>query len=115
MIGYIIDKEGLKLTGAIVSQTWNAVQTRNFYSQSVLWGVLGPKVFFGAGSQYSWLYYAFIAGPALVLITWFIHKWKPHWSVETRFNPVLIFTGGTSFPVYQTTNLLTSAAVSTFL
>jgi len=43
---YIIDQEGQKLTGVIISSAWLALKTRNFYSLSVLWGVLGPKVFF---------------------------------------------------------------------
>jgi hypothetical protein len=112
---FIINSEGPKLVGKVASQTWNAVQTRNFYSSSVLWGVLGPKVFFGKGSPYSWVYYGFLIGPICMIIMYGIHKWKPHWQVETRFNPVLIFTGGLFFPVYQTVNLLTSAAVSAFL
>jgi OPT family oligopeptide transporter len=115
MMRFIINNEGPKLTGKIVSQAWNAVRTRNFYSQSVLWGVLGPKVFFGSGSPYAWVYYGFLVGPICVLITYGIHKWKPHWKIETRFNPVLIFSGGVWFPVYQTANLLTSSAVSAFL
>ncbi|KAF7939370.1 uncharacterized protein EAE97_007450 [Botrytis byssoidea] len=41
-------------------------------------------------------------------------RWKPQWKVEERFNPTLICFGATWFPVYQTTNLMTSAAVSTF-
>jgi CD2 antigen cytoplasmic tail-binding protein 2 len=44
-----------------------------------------------------------------------IPKWKPHWKIETRFNPVLLFSGGVAFPVYQTVNLLTSGAFSAFL
>lgn len=115
MMRFIISNEALKLVGTIPSQAWNAVKTRNFYSQSVLWGVLGPKVFFGHGSKYSWVYYGFLAGPIAVCICFAIHKWKPHWQIETRFNPVLIFSGGILFPVYQTANLMTSAAVSAFL
>jgi hypothetical protein len=81
----------------------------------VLWGVLGPKAFFGGGSAYSFLYYAFAVGPALVIAMYFVHKRKPHWQVETRFNPVLILSGGVWFPIYQTANLFTSALASGFL
>lgn len=87
----------------------------NSKHRSVLWGILGPKVLFGSGSQYSWLYYAFFVGPAVVFLTWLVHKWKPQWKLEERFNPVLIFSGGNLFPVYQTANLLTSSALSAFL
>ncbi|KAF8856294.1 OPT superfamily oligopeptide transporter [Acephala macrosclerotiorum] len=114
MMRWIIDNEGPKLTGEVASSAWDALKTKNFYSQSVLWGVLGPKVFFGAGSQYSWLYYAFLVGPACVLLVWLVQKKKPGWNLEERFNPVLIFSGGTWFPVYQTANLLTSSAFSAF-
>ncbi|KAF7956268.1 hypothetical protein EAE96_005188 [Botrytis aclada] len=114
MMRFIINSEGPKLTGAVASQAWNAVKTRNYYSLSVIWGVIGPKVLFGEGSLYSWIYYGFFVGPALVLVTYLVHKWKPHWKIEERFNPTLICFGATNFPVYQTTNLMTSAAVSTF-
>ena len=114
-LGFIINSEGPKLTGAVASQAWNAVKTRNYYSLSVIWGVLGPKVFFGEGSMYSWIYYGFFVGPVLVILTFLVHKWKPQWKIEERFNPTLICFGATWFPVYQTTNLVTSAAVSVFL
>lgn len=115
LIGFIINSEGPKLTGEIPSQAWNAVKTRNYYSLSVIWGVLGPKVFFGKGSMYSWIYYGFIVGPVLVILTFIMHKWKPQWKLEQRFNPTLVLFGATWFPVYQTTNLMTGAAFSTFL
>ncbi|ATZ50510.1 hypothetical protein BCIN_06g00120 [Botrytis cinerea B05.10] len=114
MMRFIINSEGPKLTGAVASQAWNAVKTRNYYSLSVIWGVLGPKVFFGEGSMYSWIYYGFFVGPVLVILTFLVHKWKPQWKIEERFNPTLICFGATWFPVYQTTNLMTSAAVSVF-
>ncbi|TGO18930.1 hypothetical protein BPAE_0360g00010 [Botrytis paeoniae] len=114
MMRFIIDSEGPKLTGAVASQAWNAVKTRNYYSLSVIWGVLGPKVFFGEGSIYSWIYYGFFVGPVLVILTFLVHKWKPQWKIEERFNPTVICFGATWFPVYQTTNLMTSAAVSAF-
>lgn len=102
------------LTGAKHSTAWNALKTKNFYSTSILWGILGPKNFFANGSMYSFVYYGFFLGPIAVAVVWAVHKWKPHWQLEERFNPVLLFYGGTLFPVYQTTNLLTSALFSMF-
>ena len=97
MMRFIIDNIGkAKLTGAVTSQAWLALKTRNYYSLSVLWGVLGPKVFFSKGSDYAWIYYAFLVGPALVFITWLVHKWKPQWQLETRCNPVVIMYGMSS-------------------
>lgn len=112
MMRYIIDREGQKLTGVIPSTAWLALKTRNFYSLSVLWGVLGPKVFFAKGQPYSWIYYGLLIGPLMVLLSFLLHKWKPSWQVETRFNPVLLFYGASTFPVYQSANLLTSTAVN---
>lgn len=49
----VIDKIGIPtLKGDIPSVNWLAVTSRSFYSISVLWGVIGPKVFFGSGSPY---------------------------------------------------------------
>jgi hypothetical protein len=113
--GFIINTEAPKLVGEFVSQAWDAVLTRNYYSLSIFWGILGPKIIFGKNSPYSWVYYGFVVGPIAVFITFMIHKWKPNWSIETRFNSVLILSGGLYFPVYQTANLLSSSAVSAFL
>src|ERR1700691_6002797 len=101
MAGFIIDTEGPKLTGAVVSEAWDAVQTRNFYSMSIIWGVLGPKVLFGKGSDYSWIYYGFLIGPVLVAFAYALHRWKPKWHIEERFNPVVLLYGGQLFPIYQ--------------
>ncbi|KAK3319793.1 oligopeptide transporter 6 [Cercophora scortea] len=111
----IIDNIGADiLTGVVESNAWLALKTRNYYSISILWGILGPKVFFAPGSDYNWILWAFLIGPALVLIVYLVHLWKPHWELETRVNPVVIMWGGTWFPVYQTTNLMTSGALSLF-
>ena len=61
MMRFIIDNVGKEtLTGVKHSPSWLALKTKNFYSLSVIWGVLGPKVFFGKDSPYSWLYYGFL-------------------------------------------------------
>ena len=111
----LIDNLGAKiLTGVQESNDWRALRTKNYYSLSVLWGILGPGVIFGPRSQYYWIYSAFLVGGALVVLAYAVHRLKPEWKVETRCNPVVIMYGATYFPVYQTTNLLTSAIVAVF-
>lgn len=109
----VIDRIGADvLTGTVESNAWLALKTRNYYSLSVLWGVLGPKVIFSSHSDYNWIYYSFLVGPATVVLVYMIHRFKPQWKLETRCNPVVIMYGATLFPVYQTTNLMTSAILS---
>ena len=76
-----------------MSTAWRALQTKNYYSLSVVWGVLGPRVFFAKDSPYAWVYYGFVLGAGIVFATWMVHKWKPEWHVEERFNPVVILYG----------------------
>lgn len=52
----VIDQIGAPtLKGDIPSVNWYAAKTKNFYSLSVLWGILGPETFFGNGSPYHWV------------------------------------------------------------
>lgn len=113
--GFIIDHERAALVGEIHSNAWNALKTRNFYSTSVIWGVLGPKVLFSKDSPYSWIPYGFLVGAAVVFLVWLVQKWKPQWDLETYFNPTVFFAGAILFPVYTTTNLMTSAIVAIIL
>ncbi|KKA18217.1 hypothetical protein T310_7843, partial [Rasamsonia emersonii CBS 393.64] len=112
MMRFILNTEGPKLTGKVPSTTWNALQTRNYYSTSVVWGILGPKVLFSRDSPYYWIPYGFLIGAAVMFLVWLVHRWKPNWKLETRFNPVVFFNGIVNFPVYTTTNLMTSALVA---
>ena len=115
---WLINKEGGpgggKLTQAIPNVQWDALNTRSFYSSSVIWGVLGPKSFFDKTSQYSFVYYGLLVGPITVAAAYAVHRWKPTWQVETRFNPVLLFLGASVFPVWQSVNLFTSTLVNAF-
>lgn len=53
MMRFIIDTQGKdKLTGVISSTAWNALKTKNFYSLSVVWGVLGKLIFPKQNSLY---------------------------------------------------------------
>jgi hypothetical protein len=115
MRGIIDGVGGDVLTGVVPSTQWEAAQSKNYYSISVLWGVIGPQKFFGNGSEYSWLYYGFLLGPLAVLATYAVHRWKPQWRMEYIINPPLIFYGITYFPRYNMTNFLTSFLVGIFL
>lgn len=112
----IIDTQGSKLTGEVVSgTTWNALKTKNFFSLSVIWGVLGPQVFFGGASPYRWVYWGFVVGPLAVMLLWLVqHRLaRPKWGkVASVVNPVVMLNGATLFPIYPTTNLTTSALVA---
>lgn len=100
------------LTGVIPSVNWYAAQSRNYYSLSVLWGLMGPASFFGGDSPYKWVYYAFLVGPAAVGLMYALQRWKPHWDIEHCFNLPLGFYGICTFPVYPTTNFLSSFIAS---
>ncbi|EFX04527.1 isp4 protein [Grosmannia clavigera kw1407] len=111
----IIDRVGKSvLTGRQESNSWLALKTKNYYSLSVLWGVLGPKVIFANDSQYNWIYYAFLIGPALVGMVYIVHRYKPHWEMETRCNPVVIMCGAFTSPLYETVNIFTSGLAAFF-
>ncbi|KAK3349068.1 OPT oligopeptide transporter protein-domain-containing protein [Lasiosphaeria hispida] len=111
----IIDSQGREaLTGEHPSGSaaWDALRTKNFYSLSVVWGVLGPQAFFGPGSAYRWVCYGFLVGPLAVGAMWMVHRARPRWRLEERVNPVVMLSGAAIFPVYPTTNLTSSMAVA---
>lgn len=57
----------------------------------------------------------FLLGPGVVLLTYGIHRWKPHWQIEYMFNPPLFFYGITYFPRYTMTSFFTAFLCSLFL
>nr|A0A8J9RIY3.1 RecName: Full=Oligopeptide transporter phomP2; AltName: Full=Phomopsin biosynthesis cluster protein P2 [Diaporthe leptostromiformis]BDA39147.1 oligopeptide transporter [Diaporthe leptostromiformis] len=100
---------------------WNALKTKNFFSSSVIWGVMGPARVFGGGdgspsssSPYRWLLPSgFAVGAAAVLLLWLIHKARPAWRVQQwPLHPAIIFHGASLFPVFPTTNLTSSMAAA---
>lgn len=114
----IIDTQGaeaLLATGNSNPTGWDALKTKNFFSVSVIWGILGPAKVLGPGSPYRWLYLGFGLGIVAVLALWLAHKARPRWQVDRwPVHPAIIFHGAALFPLYPTTNLTTSmiAAVS---
>ncbi|KAK3324932.1 oligopeptide transporter OPT family [Apodospora peruviana] len=108
----IIDQLGAAMsTITNNNSSWHALRTKNYYSISVLWGVLGPQLIF---AKYNWIFWAFLVGLTLIVLAYIVHRLKPEWHIETRCNPVVIMYGATYFPVFETTNLLTSALVAVF-
>ncbi|KAK0708465.1 isp4 protein [Lasiosphaeris hirsuta] len=110
----IIDSQGERLKGEDPSGAveWKALRTKNFYSLSVIWGVLGPRAFFGPDSAYRWVCYGFLFGPLAIIAVWLVHRARPGWHVDELVNPVVMFSGAALFPVYPTTNLTSSMAVA---
>lgn len=103
-------EEGLQ---GVQGGEWNAVKTKNFFSVSVIWGVLGPARVFGSSpssiSPYRWLLSGFAAGTAAVLLLWLIHRARPAWGVQRwPVHPAIIFHGASLFPVFPTANLTSS-------
>lgn len=101
-----------RLTGGQGAE-WNAVKTKNFFSVSVIWGVLGPARVFGSSpssiSPYRWLLSGFAVGAAAVLLLWLIHRARPAWGVQRwPVHPAIIFHGASLFPVFPTANLTSS-------
>ncbi|KAL9111260.1 MAG: hypothetical protein Q9227_004338 [Pyrenula ochraceoflavens] len=114
MMRFILDHEGPEITGQVESTAWLGLKTRNFYSTSVVWGVIGPRVFFSHDSIYNWVYYGFVVGAVITVMVWAINKARPKWNLEEYVNPTVFFYGATLFPVYTMTNFMTSALVALF-
>ena len=109
----IIDSQGPETLTDNPSGAWAAPRTRNYYSLSVIWGVLGPKSIFGADSPYRWIILGLVGGPAFVVLYWALCKrLKASWKFVEHINPVIILNGAASFPIYPTTNLMTSFLVA---
>jgi OPT family oligopeptide transporter len=105
----VIDQIGVDiLTGVVKSEGWLALKTKNYYSLSVLWGILGPKVFFSSASPYAWIYWAFLLGPALVALVYVAHRFRPEWKLEKRFNRKRRYLGVLPRPLFPTSSFLIS-------
>lgn len=109
----IIDSQGSEMLTDDPSGNWAAPRTRNYYSLSVIWGLLGPKSIFGADSIYRWIILGLAVGPAFVVGYWIVNKrLGARWKLVKYINPVIILNGAASFPIYPTTNLMTSFLVA---
>lgn len=57
---------------------WQATSFFVFYNAGAIWGAIGPKRFFGIGSVYESLLYAFALGLILPFIPYLLNKTYPH-------------------------------------
>ncbi|UKZ47498.1 hypothetical protein TrVGV298_001717 [Trichoderma virens] len=67
---------------------------RTFYNASVIWGVIGPKLVFGAGQLYSWINWFWLIGFACPLIQWIIARRYPRSMVRYIVFPALFGAAG---------------------
>ena len=111
----IIELQGPEMLTDNPAGAWAAPRTRNYYSLSVIWGILGPKTIFGTDSPYRWIILGLVVGPAFVFLWWALRKrLGPTRKYVGHINPVIILNGAASFPIFPTTNLMTSFLVALF-
>ncbi|KAK5998758.1 Sexual differentiation process protein isp4 [Cladobotryum mycophilum] len=67
---------------------------RTFYNASVIWGVIGPKLVFGAGQLYSWTNYFWLIGFLCPFIQWLIARRYPRSMVRYIVFPALFGAAG---------------------
>ncbi|KAL6698394.1 OPT oligopeptide transporter domain-containing protein [Trichoderma pleuroticola] len=67
---------------------------RTFYNASVIWGVIGPKLVFGAGQLYSWINWFWLIGFACPLIQWIIARRYPRSMARYVVFPALFGAAG---------------------
>lgn len=78
---------------------------RTFYNASVIWGVIGPKLMFGAGGLYSWCNWFWLIGFMCPLIQYLVARRNPRSFARYLMFPV-IFGAGAQIPPATTWNLL---------
>ncbi|KJZ69609.1 hypothetical protein HIM_10997 [Hirsutella minnesotensis 3608] len=67
---------------------------RTFFNASVIWGVIGPKKVFGAGSIYAWTNWFWLIGAAVPVIQYFAaRRWPRSW-VRYVVSPALFGAAG---------------------
>lgn len=90
--------------------------TETFYTASVFWGVVGPRLHFSAGKVYNVLLYAFAIGAVAPLIPWYLTR-KYQWSFLRYVKCVFSFLRFTKkmFPCTFADHSLASLSCSTEL
>lgn len=98
----IIDSQGPEMLTGNPSGKWAAPRTRNYYSLSVIWGVLGPKSIFGADSMYRGIILGLVAGPAFVVVYWTLRKrLSGNWKLSSMSTPLSYSTARPHFRYTQ--------------
>lgn len=111
---YILDRKGDVLANGTDPTKWLAVDTTSKYSLSVIWGILGPRVFFSSGSMYHWVYYGFLLGAVTTFLVWAIDKRLTNWELEEYVNVTVFFMGAGGYPGSPTVNFMTGTLVALF-
>lgn len=84
--------EGICTPDAAASLTCPGAKT--FFNASIIWGVVGPKRMFGAGSLYEWVQYFWLIGAASTAIVWFIARRFPRTWVRYIYMPAVFSASG---------------------
>lgn len=98
MFSHIEDMcDPLQPSGFSCPDTWT------FYTASVIWGVIGPRLQFSKGQTYNVLLYFFLIGAIAPLIPWLINKKWPN-NYINYINIPLIFGGTGDIPPANAVN-----------
>jgi len=98
MFSHIEDMcDPLQPSGFSCPDTWT------FYTASVIWGVIGPRLQFSKGHTYNVLLYFFLIGAIAPLIPWLINKKWPN-NYINYINIPLIFGGTGDIPPANAVN-----------
>lgn len=73
---YVMDV--LKSPAIFVDKQWNGNSHATFLHAAGIWGAIGPARFFGIGTPYGSLMWAFLIGIALPFLPWIANKIYPH-------------------------------------
>ncbi|KOS18311.1 Sexual differentiation process protein isp4 [Escovopsis weberi] len=76
------------------SQGLTCPNSRTFYNASVIWGVIGPKIVFGAGALYSWINWFWLIGFLCPFIQWLIARRYPRSAVRYIVFPAVFGAAG---------------------
>jgi OPT family oligopeptide transporter len=69
---------------------------RVHFNGSILWGVIGPRRFFGPGALYRPLIWAFLVGAIAPILVWAVGRRRPDKSIWRKINLPVLF-GSLSF------------------
>ncbi|CAG8438337.1 4786_t:CDS:2 [Ambispora gerdemannii] len=111
----IIDSKRSYLDGTEIDPTgqWSGRTARIFNSASIIWGLIGPRRFFGPGSMYYGCLLGFAIGLVLPIPFYLLHKKYPNIGFNL-INIPIIANGGTQIPQFPA-NVIVSGLVASAL
>ncbi|WOO78744.1 Glutathione transporter 1 [Vanrija pseudolonga] len=82
---------------------FTCASNRVAYNSLIIWGVIGPERMFNAGQTYNSLFYWFLIGAGVTVISWFAYRrWPNSWL--KYFNVPLFFNSAGYIPPATTSN-----------